>query len=130
MDYLEPPWQFFRIEPEHPIIIPVVRYQVGLAQRPIADPPGWQEVMTIRFHLPGPAGWGLQPYVDFGNRILVQKVLRLYNERLRRWGRQVPFPNPLEGEQLLPQRPGALRLEMTRHGERIDTWYDVAVVEV
>jgi hypothetical protein len=129
MDWLEPPWQFFRIEPEHPIILPVMRYQVGLAERLIADPPGRQVVSTIRFYVPGPVGWGLQPYVDFGNRLLIQKVLRLYNELIVRVRTAPPFPNLILGERLLPSSPLPLVLRLTRHGERIDTWYDVDAVE-
>jgi hypothetical protein len=128
MDWLEPPWQFFRIEPEHPITIPVVRYQVGMAQRPIADPPGVQQLLTIRFHLPGAAGWGLQPYVDFGNRILIQKVLSVYGDVIAVYRRAVPFRSLELAKKIVPEDPEALVLRLTRHGERIDTWYDVDVV--
>ena len=129
MDWLDPPWQFFRIEPEHPITIPVMRYQVGMAQRRIFDPPGFQDVLTIRFHLPGPVGWGLQPYVDFGNRILIQAVLRLYNELIDRARRGLPLPNIPLMAKLAPSSPVPLTLRLTRHGERLDTWYDVEVLD-
>lgn len=130
MDWLSPPWQFFRIEPEHPIIIPVVRYEVGMAQRLIYDPPGYQNIITIRFHLPGPAGWGLQPYVDFGNRILIQAVLRVYNDLIERSRRQVPFSQPELLRKIARSQPDALMLRLVRHGERIDTYYEVSALEV
>lgn len=128
MDWLEPPFQFFHPHPGEPFDLAVVRYQVGLAQREISEPPGSKVLPTIRFHLPGPGGWGLLPYVDFSNRILIQRVLAIYNELLERWARQIPFPNPIEGERLLPKRPGALRLRLTRNGTGLATVYDVEVV--
>jgi len=130
MDWLDPPYQFFRITPELPIEIPVVRYQVGLAQQPIYDPPGYRVVPTIRFHVPRGGAWGLQPYVDFGNRILIQRVLAIYGELLDRAHRQVPLPHPVLMAKLLPSFSNPLVLRLIRHGERIDTWYDVEAVEV
>jgi hypothetical protein len=130
MDYLEPPYQFFRITPELPIEIPVVRYQVGLASQPIYDPPGHRVVPTIRFHVPRGGAWGLQPYVDFGNRILIQRVLAIYGELIARSRRQVPFPSIPLLEAICPDVPRALTLRLIRHGERIDTWYDVEAVGV
>jgi len=129
MDWLDPPYQFVTIHPEMPFTIPVIRYEVGLAMRPIADPPGQRVATTIRFHLPGPAGWGLQPYVDFSNRILLHRVLVLYNDLIERTSRQIPFPLPKRLKQLAPSQPETLTLRLIRHGERIDTIYNVEVVE-
>lgn len=129
MDWLDPPYQFVTIHPDLPFTIPVVRYEVGLAMRPIFDPPGHRVATTIRFHLPGPAGWGLQPYVDFSNRILLLRVLAIYDDLTDRVLRQIPFSSTTEMAKLAPSRPEPLVLRLTRHGERIDTFYDVEVVE-
>ena len=129
MNWLDPPYQFVTIHPEMPFSIPVVRYEVGLAMRPIFDPPGQRVAITIRFHLPGPAGWGLQPYVDFSKRILLLRDLAIYNDLIERTSRQIPFPLTERLKQLAPSQPETLTLRLTRHGERIDTIYDVVVVE-
>lgn len=129
MDWLDPPYQFVTIHPELPFTIPVVRYEVGLAMRPIFDPPGQRVAITIRFHLPGPAGWGLQPYVDFSNRILLLRVSAIYDDLTDRVLRQIPFSSTRRLKQLAPSQPDTLTLRLTRHGERIDTIYDVRVVE-
>lgn len=129
MDWLDPPYQFVTIHPEMPFTIPVVRYEVGLAMRPIFDPPGHRVATTIRFHLPGPAGWRLQPYVDFSNRILLLRVLAIYDDLTEKVLRQIPFSNSERLRQLAPSQPEALTLRLIRHGERIDTIYGVEVVE-
>ena len=151
MDWLEPPWQFFHPPPERPFELQVVRYQVGVARRPILDPPGFVEKPTIRFHLARPIPPGLflairssgsaettqvspedleqHPYVDFTNAPLIRRILATYNDLLERWRRQIPFPDLMEAERLLPERPGAITLRLTRHGLRIETRYDVEVVE-
>lgn len=130
MDWLDPPYQFVTIHAELPFTIPVIRYEVGLAMRPISDPPGQRVATTIRFHLPGPAGWGLYPYVDFSNRILLLRVLAIYQDLIERTSRQIPFPDIDVLRRLIPSSLEPLTLRLTRHGERIDTIYDVEVVEV
>lgn len=152
MDWLEAPYQFFHPQPELPFELAVVRYEVGLAQRPIVDPPGFVNKPTIRFHLAKPIPPGLflairtggsaeterispeeldqRPYLDFTNKVLIQKVLRLYDDLIERSERQIPFPLPALQYKLAPSRPEALTLRLTRHGLRIDTIYDVEAVGV
>lgn len=151
MDWLESPWQFFHPRPDSPFELRVVRYEVGVAQRPIVDPPGYVNKPTIRFHLAQPIPPGLflaiktggsaetaqvsreeleaRPYLDFTNKILIRKVLSIYNDLIEETARQVPFPNPNRMRQLVPSRPEPLTLRLTRHGLRLDTIYDVEVVE-
>lgn len=150
MDWLDPPYQFLHPQVERPFELQVVRYEVGMAQRPIVDPPGYVQRPTIRFHLAKPIPPGLwlaiktggsaetegvsreeleaRPYLDFTNKILIQKVLRLYDELIERSSRQIPFPLPALLRKLAPSRPEPLVLRLTRHGLRIDTIYDVEVV--
>lgn len=150
MDWLEPPFHFFHPQPEVPFELPVIRYQVGLAQRPINDPPGMVQKPTIRFHLAKPIPPGLflavktgfsgetdavssdeleaRPYLDFTNQMLIRKVLAIYDELIVVSDRGMPFPNVELSKKLSPKRPEALQLRLTRHGLRIDTIYDVDVV--
>ncbi|MFQ6672947.1 MAG: hypothetical protein ACE5KY_06575, partial [Candidatus Tectimicrobiota bacterium] len=95
-DYLEPPYQFFHPQPDRPFELPVVRWEVGLATRPIVDPPYAVTRATIRFHLAKPIPPDLflavktyrsaetvplspvalegRPYIDFTNQVLIRKV--------------------------------------------------------
>jgi len=151
MDWLEPPFHFFHPQPELPFELPVVRYEVGLAQRPIVDPPGFVNKPTIRFHLAKPIPPGLwlaikgggsletdrvspeeleqRPYLDFTNKILIQRVLAIYDELIDRSLRGLPLPNIPLMAKLAPSSPVPLKLRLTRHGLRIDTVYDVGVVD-
>lgn len=129
MDWLDPPYQFFHPEPGLPFILPVVRYEVGLAQRPVDDPSGYVVRTTIRFHVPGPVGWGLRPYVDFTNQGLIQRVLSLYEDMLDRTKRTLTLDSISTLEALSPARPRPLMLRLTRHGRRLDTMYEAEVLE-
>jgi len=128
MDWLDPPFQFFHPHPGMPFDLPVVRYEVGLAMRPLEEPPYQKVLPTIRFHVPGPVGWGLQPYIDFSNRILMQRVLATYDDLIDRVRRQVPFSDLGQMERLSPKSSEALTLRLTRHGTGLATIYDVEVV--
>jgi len=152
MDWLDPPYQFFHPQPELPFELQIVRFEVGLARRPIVDPPGYIEKPTIRFHLATPippALWlavrrsgsietarltfeelSKRPYVDFTNAYLIQKVLAIYDDLQARAERQIPFPLPALLAKLAPSQPEALTLRLTRHGLRIETTYDVEAVGV
>ena len=151
MDWLDPPFQFFHPQPESPFELQVVRFEVGLAQRPIVDPPGYVQKATIRFHLAKPIPPGLflaiktggsaetervsrdeleqRPYLDFTNKYLIQRVIAIYDDLVERITQQIPFSDTSRLRQLAPSRPEALTLRLTRHGLRIDTIYDVEVVE-
>lgn len=150
-NWLDPPFHFFHPQPDLPFELPVVRYEVGLAQRPIYDPPYVVQRPTIRFHLAKPLQPGLflavktggsaetdrispdelvaRPYLDFTNQVLIRKVLAIYDDIIARTLRQVPIPDTIRMRQLSPDRPEPLTLRLTRHGLRIDTIYDVDVVE-
>ena len=150
MDWLEPPFHFFHPQPELPFELPVVRYEVGLAQRPIVDPPGFVNKPTIRFHLAKPIPPGLwlaikgggsletdrvspeeleqRPYLDFTNKILIQRVLAIYDELLEETKRTLALESIPVLEALSGQRPRPLRLRLIRHGLRIDTIYDVELL--
>jgi hypothetical protein len=151
MDWLDPPYQFFHPQPERSFELQVVRYEVGVARRPILDPPGFVDKPTIRFHLAKPIPPGLflairssgsaetaqvspealeaRPYVDFTNAPLIQRILAIYDDLIARVRRQVPFPDLKQMERLSPKSSEAITLRLTRHGLRIDTRYDVEVVE-
>jgi len=128
VDWLEPPYQFFHPHPGMPFDVPVSRWEVGLAQREISEPPYSVIKLTIRFHLPAAGGWGLRPYVDFTNQILLQRILHLYKQLLDRSDAQVPFPDVdlLRAIAVSDPRPVVLRLR--RLGTGINTVYDVDVV--
>jgi hypothetical protein len=150
MEWLEPPFQFFHPQPEVPFDLPVVRYEVGQAQRPIADPPGSVIKPTIRFHLAKPIPPGLfmavrtgfspetdrispdeleaRPYLDFTNQYLINRVLVIYHELIQRSQRTIPFHDVALMDKLLDSQSEALTLRLTRHGLRIDTTYDVEAV--
>ena len=129
MDWLDPPFQFFHPHPGMPFDIPVVRYEVGLAMRPIEDPPYERVLPTIRFHVPGPVGWGLQPYIDFSNRLLINRVLAIYKDLAERAHRLPPKETVELAVKLLPTTDVPLTLRLTRHGQRLETTYDVEVLE-
>jgi hypothetical protein len=151
MDWLDPPFQFFHPRPELPFELPVASYEVGMARRSILDPPYYVDRPTIRFHLAKPIPPGLflaiktggsaetewisaeeleqRSYLDFTNQILIRKVFAIYDDLIDRVRRQVPFPNLKQMERLSPKSSEALTLRLTRHGLRIDTIYDVEVVE-
>lgn len=150
MEWLEPPFHFFHPQPERPFELSVVRYEVGLATRSIATPPGAVTKPTIRFHLATPVPPGLflavktgvsdetaaitaaeleaRPYLDFTNKVLMQRVLAIYDEVFRVARTSVPFRNVELMESALLQKDRPLVLRLTRHGLRIDTIYDVDVV--
>lgn len=128
LPWLDPPYNFLEPEPDQPFTIDVIRYQVGLSQRPIEDPPGSVVRPTIRFHLPAPLEPGHPPYVDFTNRILIQRILALYNDLIDEVlakGDEAPL---FLAQSLAPSNPISLRLRLTRHGRRLDTRYDVDIV--
>lgn len=112
-----------------PFDMPVVRYEVGLAMRPIEDPPYERVLPTIRFHVPGPVGWGLQPYIDFSNRLLINRVLAIYKDLAERAHRLPPKETVELAVKLLPTTDVPLTLRLTRHGQRLETTYDVEVLE-
>lgn len=128
MDWLEPPYQFFHPHPHMPFDVPVTHWEVGLAQRAISDPPYSIIKPTIRFHLAGPGGWGLLPYVDFTNQILLQRVLLLYRQLMDRSDSQVPFPDVDLLRAIAPSDPRPVVLRLRRLGTGINTVYDVGVV--
>ena len=128
MDWLEPPYQFFHPHPGMPFDVPVSRWEVGLAQREISEPPYSVIKLTIRFHLPAAGGWGLRPYVDFTNQILLQHILHLYRQMIDRRRSQVPFPDSDLLEALDPAEPRPVVLRLRRLGTGINTVYDVDVV--
>ena len=128
MDYLEPPYQFFDPQVGFSFDLPVTHYEVGLSQRPITEPPYSVIKPTIRFHLPAAGGWGLRPYVDFTNQVLLQRVLHLYRQLIDRRRSQVPFPDPNLLEALDPSAPRPIVLRLRRLGTGINTVYDVDVV--
>jgi hypothetical protein len=159
VDPLPPPYQFFHPQPEIPFELAVVRFEVGLAQRPINDPPYSIVRPTIRFHLATPVPPALflavrtsgsadtgpidpdvlaaRPYLDFTNQLLIKNVLEIY-------GRLLDKPRPMDlatlsreelveelvfESRLSPLEPEPVVLRLTRHGLRIDTVYDVRVLE-
>ncbi len=130
MEWLDPPYQFFHPEPGLPFILRVVRYEVGQAMREVDDPPRTIVRTTIRFHLPGPGGWGLRPYVDFTNRGLMLRVVDIYNELIDRWLRRPEQEGVKVLEATSPVRGRPLPLELTRRGRGLDTMYEVKVLEV
>ena len=152
MDWLTEPWQFFHPTLEVPFELQVVRYEVGMARRPINDPPGYVERPTIRFHLATPIPSTLfsimrrmgsaetapitpetlraHPYVECTNQVLAARVFAIYNDLIERTNAQIPFPLPATLKKLSPERPEPLTLRLTRHGLRIDTIYDVEAVGV
>ena len=126
--WLEPPWQFFHPHPGVPFDLAVMRWEVGLSIRPIDEPPGARQLLTIRFHLPGPGGWGLKPYVDFTNRILMQNVFAIWKRLSDRVDRQIPFPSTEMLKRIVPSSPETITLRLTRLGTGLATVYDVEVV--
>ena len=150
MDYLEPPLQLFNPPEDVAVILPVVRWEVGLANVPRSDREGNIVKPAIRFHLPGPGAWGLRPYADFTHQLLLRRVLRLYKEAyagLRAARVQVRVraasmtPDQLQGlvqemdrvadewEQWLPDNPDAfVRLRLVRRGAHPDSSYEADVV--
>ena len=129
MDWLDPPWQFFHPHPGVPFDLHVMRWDVGLSIREVNEPPGAKQLTTIRFHLPGPGGWGLKPYVDFTNRILMQRVFAIYKDLIDRAERQVPFPSTDLLARTAPSRPEVVVLRLRRLGTGLSTVYDVEVLE-
>lgn len=151
MDWLESPCHFFHPRPDSPFELRVARYDVGLAQRPIVDPPGYVNKPTIRFHLAKPIPPGLflaiktggssetdqvsaqeledRPYLDFTNKILIRKVLSIYNDLQDALVRGLPTATVDQVEALRPSHPRPVTLRLVRHGLRLDTIYDVDVVE-
>lgn len=129
LNYLPAPYNFVEPRPDTSLLLEVLRYEVGLAQRPIREPPGWAVRPTIRFHLARPLNAGEVPYADFTNRGLLLRVGYVYNElleRLRAAG--LKFDVAL-AERLIPEIPEPLVLRLTRHGSQLDTEYEVDVVE-
>lgn len=151
METLEPPYQFFHPQVDVPFELPVARWEVGLAQRSIADPPFSIIKPTIRFHLAKPFPPGLflgvrtsgsaetdrvtfeqleaRPYLDFTNQILIKAVLAAYRELLDLPAAGDPRHFLELQESLSPQRSRPLTLRLTRQGLRRDTIYDVKVLE-
>ena len=127
--WLDPPWQFFHPHPGAPFDLAVVRWEVGLSIREVNEPPGSRQLTTIRFHLPGPGGWGLKPYVDFTNRILMQRVFAIYKHLIDRSERQVPFPSTELLRKINQGCPETITLRLTRLGTGLATVYDVEVRE-
>ena len=130
MEWLQPPWQYFHPHPGVPFDLAVVRWEVGLSERPIDEPAGYKVLTTIRFQLPGAGGWGLRPYVDFTNRILMQRVFAIYKDLIDRAERQVPFPSTELLRKIAPSRPETITLRLTRLGTGLATVYDVQVLGV
>lgn len=150
MDVLEPPYQFFHPQPEVPFELPVVRWEVGLAQRPITDPPYSVVKPTIRFHLATPLPPDLflpvrvagspetpritleelnrRPYLDFTNQVLIRNILSVYGDLVDQPPGEDAVRYLERQEAVSPQRSRPLTLRLTRHGLRIDTIYDVQVV--
>ena len=150
MDWLEPPLQLFNPPEDVPVILPVVRWEVGLVNIPRSDRAGNVVKPAIRFHLAGPGAWGIRPYADFSHQLLLRRVLRLYNdagEALRLAGDQVrtravsmtpeQLPGLLteqrriidEGSKWLPSYPDAfVRIRVIRRGAHPDSTYEVDVV--
>lgn len=127
--HLSPPYEFFHPVPGEPFTLRVVRWEVGLAQRPISDWPGMVIKPTIRFHVPAAERRGRPAYVDFTNRGLIQRVSFIYEqllEDLRASGRDFDVVRALG---VLPEAEEPLTLKLTRHGTGIDTSYEVEVVE-
>ncbi|MEE8369486.1 MAG: hypothetical protein V3S00_01810 [Dehalococcoidia bacterium] len=151
METLEPPYQFFHPQVNVPFDLPVARWEVGLAQRPISDPPYSIIKPTIRFHLASPFPPGLflavrtsgssetahvsaaqleaRPYLDFTNQILIKAVLAAYSELLDLPIGEDPQRFLERLEALSPQRSRPLTLRLTRHGLGLDTIYDLEVLE-
>jgi hypothetical protein len=128
MEWLDPPFQFFHPHPHVPFDLTVMRWEVGLSIRQIDEPPGAKQLTTIRFHLPGSGGWGLRPYVDFTNRILMQRVFAIYKDLIDRSERQVPFPSTALLRKIAPSRSEVIILRLTRLGTGLSTVYDVEVL--
>jgi hypothetical protein len=112
-----------------PFELRVMRWEVGLSIREVNEPPGAKQLTTIRLYLPGPGGWGLKPYVDFTNRILMQNVFAIWKHLIDRSERQVPFPSTELLRKIAPSRPEAITLRLTRLGTGLATVYDVEVLE-
>jgi hypothetical protein len=151
MDWLQRPFHFFHPQPELPFELPVVRYEVGLSQRPILDPPGFVEKPTIRFHLAKPISPGLflavktgysgetdrvspeeleaRPYLDFTNGPLIQRILAIWGDLIERAEQAESGERLRRMAQLAPSSPYGVTLRLVRHGLRIDTRYGVEVVE-
>lgn len=128
MEWLAPPFEWYHPEPDRPFTLRVIRYEVGWAQRPIDEPPGLVVRPTIRFHLPPEDKSTGPPYVDFTNRMLIQRVTALYDELSSQATERPELESIPILEALSPARPRPLTLRITRRGRRLDTTYEVEVV--
>ena len=150
MDWLEPPLQLFNPPEDVPVILPVVRWEVGLVNIPRSDRAGNIVKPAIRFHLAGPGAWGIRPYADFSHQLLLRRVLALYREayeRHRQEYRQMRRPSAdmtigqLQAtedqlvrmvdawEAWLPDNPDAfVRIRVIRRGAHPDSSYEADVV--
>ena len=150
MDFLSPPFQFFHPQPGVTFDLLVRRWEIGLATRPIRDPPFQVTKPTIRFHLVTPIPPSLwlavrtsgsvetarvtpqqladRPYIDFTNAPLMANLLELYDRRLVE---VVKGPREVDARLALalhPEAPEPLTIRLRRNGLGIDTLYDLEIV--
>lgn len=152
MDFLDPPLQFFHPQPERTFDLNVTRWEIGLATRPIRDPPFQVTKPTIRFHLARPVPPTLwlavrtsgsvetaritlqdlerRPYIDFTNSPLIASLLELYHRKLAEVVRSPQDVNAPLALALEPEAEEPLAVRLTRHGLGIDTVYDVELLVV
>lgn len=128
MDWLEPPWEFWHPEPGEPFELRVLRYEVGMAERVVGDPPARIVRPTIRFHLPPGEGPGGADYVDFTNQGLILRMMEIRREELKRAARRplADMVAAIDAWDFGRDRPVVLRV--VRHGRGLDTQYEVKVV--
>jgi len=127
MEWLDPPWRFWHPEPGEPFELRVRRFEVGLAEREVDDPPRRIVRPTIRFHLPPGEGPDGGDYVDFTNRGLILRMVEIRREELRR-APALPLAEleaAVEAWDFATERPVILR--MVRLGRGLDTQYEVKV---
>lgn len=159
MDWLEPPYEYLQVEPDAPLTLRVIRYEVGLSKRPIEEPPGFVSHVTIRFHVPPDDKTDGPPYYDFTNLTLIIATVDVYSDLVRRLRDERDRLHPvgpgsspeelagtiLEFERInaelerinaayraiLPEHEDAfLTFQLTRHGRGRDTRYEVKVLDV
>jgi hypothetical protein len=130
MDWLDPPYNYPEPEEGVPFVVRVIRWDVGLSERPIPDPPGSAVRTTIRFHIPPEDNPGGPSYLDFTNQGLITRVLAVYRQLIQQTRRKPSLESIPMLEALSDSRKRPLSLRLTRRGQRLDTMYEVEILEV
>jgi len=127
---LLPPYEFKLLPASTALVVRVVRFEVGLAQRDIRQPPYSVWRPTLRLHVPPEDKPGRPPYWDWMAAGLIQRILALYNQAIDD-ALQLPIAQLVaQLEALSPARPRPLPLKITRHVDDGETEYAVELGEV